>query len=46
LWRIVFQPAVLLTVLLTVACLPVKKPFIYAGFDDLITEGNEGNKER
>jgi hypothetical protein len=42
----VFQPAAMLTVSLTVAVQRLKKPFIYAGFNNLNTEGNEGNGER
>jgi hypothetical protein len=44
----VFQPAAELTFPLTVAVHPFKKPFIYAGFDNLNTDGHgekvEGEK--
>jgi len=43
-WRVVSPLTRTLTVSLTVACLPCKKPFIHAGFIDLQTEGNEGNE--
>ena len=38
-WRIVFQPVAMLAVPLTVAVYRLKKPFIYAGFDNLNTDG-------
>jgi hypothetical protein len=38
LWRIVFPPAAKLTVPLTVAVHARKKPFVYAGFDNLNTD--------
>jgi Lamin Tail Domain/Bacterial TSP3 repeat/Immunoglobulin I-set domain len=40
LWPIVFQSASLLTVPLTVAVHRIKKPFVYAGFDNLNTDGH------
>jgi hypothetical protein len=39
-WQVVFQPAAELTFPLTVAVHPFKKPFIYAGFDNLNTDGH------
>jgi ABC-type glycerol-3-phosphate transport system permease component len=38
-WRVVMALAALLTLPLTVAFLLFKKPFIYAGFDNLDTDG-------
>src|ERR1017187_6090306 len=40
LWRIVFPAAAKLTVSLTVAVQRLKKPFVYAGFNNLNTDGH------
>ncbi len=45
LWWIVYPSAAILAIPLTVAFLRLKKPCIHAGFNNLNTEGNEGNEE-
>jgi hypothetical protein len=40
-WRVVFQPAALLTLPLTVAVHPSNKPFIYEGFNNLNTDAHK-----
>jgi hypothetical protein len=44
-WRIVIQSAALLAIPLTVAVHRLKKPFIYAGFDNLMTDETQMGKD-